>query len=128
MKRILPLFFLLLLLSAGAGFAQTGGFHADGSEHVATEDAPVFIPNAFTPNDDGVNDVFYIPDANLTKFDFSFFDRWGNRVYHTNKSDFRWNGSAKGRTIPTGIYVFVLDAATANNTPVKRSGTITVVR
>lgn len=127
MKRLLPIF-LLLLLSASVGFAQNGNVHADGVEAVTTEDAPVFIPNAFTPNDDGVNDFFYIPDANLVKFDFQVFDRWGNQVYHTRKANFRWDGRSKGRAIPTGIYVFVLDATTVKNTPVKRSGTISVVR
>ena len=122
------MFFLLFLLSAGFGFAQNGNIHASGGENVITEDAPVFIPNAFTPNSDGVNDVFYIPDAGLVKFEFSVFDRWGNRVFRTKKANFRWNGSSKGRAVPTGIYVFVLTAATANNTPVKRSGTISVVR
>jgi gliding motility-associated-like protein len=116
------------MLSAGAGYAQSSGLHGSGSESAATEEAPVFIPNAFTPNGDGVNDVFYIPEANLSSFQFTVFDRWGNQVYQTNNPNFRWDGQSKGRGVPTGIYVFVLDAKNSKNARVKRSGTISVVR
>jgi gliding motility-associated-like protein len=128
MKRILPFVLLMLLFSAGMVQAQLGNINADESESATAEDAPVFIPNAFTPNGDGVNDYFYIPDANLIRFTFSVSDRWGNQVYYTNLSSFRWDGQSKGRPIPSGVYVFVLDATTAKNVRVRRSGTITVVR
>lgn len=118
----------MLLFSAGMVHAQSNSIHADDSESVSTEDAPVFIPNAFTPNGDGVNDYFYIPEANLNRFSFSVSDRWGNQVYYTNTASFRWDGQSKGRPIPSGVYVFVLDATTAKNVRVRRSGTITVVR
>ncbi|MEM0998384.1 MAG: gliding motility-associated C-terminal domain-containing protein [Bacteroidota bacterium] len=128
MKRILPFVLLVLLLSAGTGYAQSGNIFGGGNETTAKENGSVFIPNAFTPNGDGVNDYFYIPEANLTSFNFSVFDRWGNEVFKTNNANFRWDGRSKGNGVPSGIYVFVLDARNTNNDRVKRSGTISVVR
>jgi gliding motility-associated-like protein len=128
MKRILPFVFLMLLFSAGMMHAQSSSFNTGDGESTATEEAPVFIPNAFTPNGDGVNDYFYIPEANFSRFEFAVSDRWGNRVFYTTSSDFRWDGQSKGRPIPSGVYVFILDASTSKNVRVRRSGTITVVR
>lgn len=129
MKRIVTILFLVLLFSAGATYAQLGNMAGTAAESAASgEELPLLIPNAFTPNDDGVNDVYYIPDANFLQFEFSVFDRWGNRVFYTNNPNFRWAGDSKGRPIPTGIYVFVLEGKSARGKNVKRSGTITVVR
>lgn len=73
----------------------------------------VFIPNAFSPNGDGNNDVFLIfagPDVNSIK-DFLIFDRWGNQVFgrqafQPNDPTFGWDGNFKGRPMNTDVYTF----------------------
>ncbi len=87
-----------------------------------------FIPNAFTPNDDGVNDIFYIPEANFSRFEIAVYDRWGNRVFFSDSPSFRWNGESAGRQVPQGVYVYVMSAASARKSDIKRSGTVTIVR
>jgi gliding motility-associated-like protein len=126
MKRILSFIVLLLLLSVGSLYAQNS--ENLGAAPKGEEESGVFIPNAFTPNGDGVNDVYYIPDANFTRFEFSVYDRWGNRVYYSDSPSFRWNGDSGGKQLPSGVYVFVLTASTTKKADIKRSGTITIVR
>lgn len=133
MKRIFPLSILVLLLSFSLSSAQFGQQDDNSNESTAIngvvgEDGGIFIPNAFTPNDDGVNDVFYIPNIDFARFEFSVFDRWGNRVYNTNQCTFRWDGKTSGKSVPSGIYVFVLNASNGKDAVIKRSGTISIVR
>lgn len=135
MSKIFYATFLLLVLSFCGLSAQNNAFGQSGNYEVTNtssqkgeDESGIFIPNAFTPNDDGVNDVYYIPDANFIKFDFQVVDRWGNQVFSTKNPSFRWNGDSNGRKLTSGIYVYVLNASTAKVAEVKRSGTITIVR
>lgn len=127
MKRYLSFIALLFLLSVSALQAQNSESMGAGLPK-GEEESGVFIPNAFTPNNDGVNDVYYIPDANFTRFEFSVYDRWGNRVFFSDSPSFRWNGDSAGKQLPSGVYVFVLEASTSKKADIKRSGTITIVR
>lgn len=129
MKRAFLLLSLVLLM-AGMGIAQNvnPGNSADEFLSVQPEVTKVYIPNAFTPNGDGVNDEYFIPDANLQQFTFSVFDRWGNKVYDTNSSNFRWNGESGGSQTPEGTYVYLLNATDYRGNSIKRSGALTIVR
>lgn len=72
----------------------------------------LFMPNAFTPNDDGKNDTF--APVGLTEgafnYQFAIWNRWGDRVFHTTDATARWNGSKNnaGDVLPNGVYVYVL--------------------
>jgi gliding motility-associated-like protein len=69
----------------------------------------LFMPNAFTPNGDGVNDVFRIPPrTSFSLKEFSVFDRWGNRVFSTQNINEGWDGTLKGVWLNEGIYVYVI--------------------
>lgn len=128
MKKAFTLL-MLVLLTAALGYSQSQSPPiSDEGISQPSEAAPIFIPNAFTPNGDGVNDIYYIPDANLTNFEFTVFDRWGNQIYQTYNARFRWDGFSKGRAIPSGTYVFLLVANNSKGARIKRSGQITVVR
>lgn len=68
----------------------------------------VFIPNAFSPNDDGLNDIF-LPVVNaVSHYYFIIFDRWGHKVFETNDSSAGWNGYLNGKLCPKDIYVYKL--------------------
>ena len=67
------------------------------------------MPNSFTPNMDGNNDVFRIPPGvPIALKEFSIFDRWGNRVFSTTDVNLGWNGLLKGRAADTGVYVYII--------------------
>jgi gliding motility-associated-like protein len=129
MQRQFYIFLLVTLLSASAVSAQTGHGVA-GQDNVSgqvDEEAVPFIPNAFTPNQDGINDEFYITNADFQKFSFAVFDRWGNRVYQANDGNFRWDGKHDGDAVPSGTYVYVMEAISPRGKQLKRTGTISIV-
>ena len=77
------------------------------------EQRNIFIPNAFSPNNDGINDVFYIFGGIAVKsvLSFEIFDRWGNKVssfynFQPNQPSFGWNGLIRGKKADQGIYAY----------------------
>ena len=87
-----------------------------------------FIPEGFSPNGDGINDVFFIRGIQIyTNNTFTIFNRWGNKVYDTNNYQNTWAGNATtgvrigGDELPVGTYFYVLDLN--DGTPVYK-GTI----
>ena len=62
----------------------------------------VFIPDAFTPNNDNNNDYFYPEISGAEKYNMKIYNRWGEIIYNDDNS--KWNGKSNGKTNPTGIY------------------------
>ena len=91
----------------------------------------VYIPTAFSPNNDGVNDRFEIyPDCKEFKLlDFQIFDRWGKVVFESVDDEFSWNGNYKDKPHSEGSYSYQLKyVAFGISEPVLRSGDIMLVR
>lgn len=88
----------------------------------------LYIPSAFTPNGDGVNDIFRIPPGTFIKLkQFSVYDRWGNKIFTTIDKSKGWDGNFKGRLIDAGTYVYYLQGID-NNGEVLLKGTVLLVR
>ncbi len=90
-----------------------------------------YIPNAFTPNGDGLNDVFRIlglPAENITRYNFQVFDRWGEVVFSTSDIMEGWDGRSKGEYCPPDVYPWVVFWEDNNKTRVTSKGTIILVR
>jgi len=86
------------------------------------------MPSAFTPNGDGVNDLFRIPPGIMIQLkEFSVYDRWGNNVFTTKNAGQGWNGTIGGRPQSAGIYVYVIVGSDLKG-PVSTKGTFTLVR
>jgi len=68
----------------------------------------LFIPDAFTPNDDETNDVFKIYSSSLTKLEVNIFNRWGEMVFQSNNPKFSWDGRYKGNLCPTDYYIYTI--------------------
>ena len=64
---------------------------------VVGEDFGIYVPNAFTPNADGLNDVFQPKGFGVTKYELNIYDRWGERMFHTNTFEEGWDGTYHGR-------------------------------
>ena len=65
-----------------------------------------FIPSAFSPNDDGINDIFEPFFNNPTEYELQVFDRWGNQLFNKNEG---WDGRFDGKKMNTGVYLWVLE-------------------
>jgi gliding motility-associated-like protein len=75
----------------------------------------LYMPNAFTPNNDGVNDLFRIPlNAILDLKEFSIYNRWGERVFTTANRNSGWNGQLKGLKQDNGVYVYYIKSIINN--------------
>lgn len=127
--KVISFFTLLLLLGCGVAKAQgTSGLDQNNPDP-SRDKVNIFISNAFTPNEDGINDYFYIPPGtSFSDFSIRVMDRWGIDVYNSDDSNFRWDGKMKGRDLPAGTYVYVLSGTTTQGQSVKRSGTVSLVR
>jgi len=90
----------------------------------------IFIPNVFTPNDDGVNDQFKIYGdlSNINYFDMVVFDRWGEKVYESNDPNFEWFGAYKGQPAPTGVYVYVASMVFNDGSRKEYKGSLTLLK
>ncbi len=88
----------------------------------------IFVPNAFTPNGDGINDYFTIPNFGWQNFQVRIYDRWGILIYLSNDPQFQWDGQFKGLDAQEGVFTFVLEARNRENTNIKRAGTVTLIR
>ena len=70
----------------------------------------VVVPVVFTPNNDGVNDVFWIPNAGLAEYNLSIYNRWGELIFENTSSKAEWAGyTFGGLAVPDGTYFYILD-------------------
>ena len=90
----------------------------------------LWLPNVFTPNNDGVNDSFFpVVRSNLASFSMHIYDRWGQIIYKTD-SHTPWDGTNNGRFAAAGVYFCVISYSCANAPEkiVNKQGSITLVR
>lgn len=70
----------------------------------------VYVPNVFSPNNDGVNDTWNIPALSAyPKFELTVFNRYGQIVFQNKNANRPWNGKFKGEPLPIGVYVYLID-------------------
>jgi gliding motility-associated-like protein len=96
---------------------------------------PVYIPTAFTPNRDGINDRFniYVGNAVTNINVFRIFDRWGNMVYQgfdlePNNELLGWDGIFRQKDAPEGVYVYYAEVAFLDEEVLSYSGDVTLIR
>ncbi|MDQ3109097.1 MAG: DUF2341 domain-containing protein [Bacteroidota bacterium] len=70
----------------------------------------LYVPNAFTPNGHGNNELFFISSYNLSSMEVMIFDRWGQLITEWKTIDGYWDGKLKGRNCPVDVYVYVVHA------------------
>lgn len=97
-------------------------------EHVTCDDPYVFIPNLFTPNGDGQNDVLYVRSEILEEFYFAVYNRWGERVFETTFRDEGWDGSFQGKPCQNGVYDYYLKGKCADGQEILMKGNVTLTR
>jgi len=96
---------------------------------VACDSKRVFVPNTFTPNNDGLNDVLYVRGAGLRELEyFRIFDRWGNMIFETHNISEGWDGTFGGKKADLATYVYVLRGICSSGSVIDMSGNVTLVR
>jgi gliding motility-associated-like protein len=89
----------------------------------------IFVPNAFSPNHDGHNDVLRVVASSIQQLhEFAVFDRGGAKVFTTSNAAVGWDGTWNGRTMPPGVYVWMAVGWDWQGRLVERKGTVVLVR
>ncbi len=84
----------------------------------------IVIPNVFTPNGDGDNDHFYIPNVGLKSLEVLIFDRWGKKLFEINTPDGKWDGG----DAPDGTYFFIMKAVGTQDEEMSQQGYLLLSR
>ncbi len=95
------------------------------------DDYALYVPNAFSPNSDGINDVFKAVGSGLKDFKLFIFDRWGNQVFFSDKLEKGWDGrfQAKGEDIvQEDVYVWKIEAKTTKNEKKQLAGVVSLLK
>ncbi len=106
----------------------------DTSFVITQEECPIYIPNAFSPNNDGFNDLFKIyphPDFKGEFKIFKVFDRWGASVFEAqnfNPADIGWDGTHRGKELGIGVYVYFVEYVSENGNSEILEGDITIIK
>jgi gliding motility-associated-like protein len=98
---------------------------------IIDEDFVVYVPNSFTPNGDGMNDVFHVygNDIDPEIFQFMIFNRWGELIFETSDLNEGWDGKEGGLSVSIGVYVWKLKAeAKSQDKYFERIGQVNLVR
>ena len=89
----------------------------------------VYSPNAFSPDGDGLNDFFSVSGQGINDIQVEIFNRWGQMVFKSYSTEDKWDGTFRGKDLPTGTYVYKIKTTSyENNQKLIKSGTISLVR
>lgn len=86
------------------------------------------VPTAFSPNGDGVNDIWEIKGFGIIHYDMKVFNRWGQLVFQSNDMKLGWNGRFNGTIQPMDAYAFVLNIEFSDGNKVTKTGNVTLLR
>lgn len=88
----------------------------------------IFVPNTFTPNNDGKNDILYVYGNTIAKMRLRVYNQWGQFLYESLSIQNGWDGTHKGDMQPNGVYVYYLEAEFNDGAKATKKGTITLLR
>ncbi len=117
-----------LTVTDANGCTVSGTLNVTTQSCAEAEQLRVFIPNAFSPNNDGNNDKFQIFASGVVYADIKVFNRWGEKVFETNNTNDHWDGTNKGERLKPGVYVYTVKAAGFDGNVNNYKGTITLIR
>ncbi|MNL18407.1 hypothetical protein D3C87_1395500 [compost metagenome] len=105
---------------------------SDAGSLDGTSDNPlgnqIFVPNTFTPNNDGKNDILFVYGNTIAKMRLRVYNQWGQFLYESLSIQNGWDGTHKGDMQPNGVYVYYLEAEFSDGTKATKKGTITLLR
>lgn len=103
--------------------------YAKAKLHVGVEEAEhMYVPNAFTPNGDGNNDLFLVYSSDIQTVNVKIFNRWGELVFESLNQFQGWDGTYKGVPAPEGLYTYTVSSTRLDNTKEEKNGSIMLIR
>lgn len=95
---------------------------------LSCNDTFVYIPNSFSPNGDGHNDVLFVRSAILEEFYFVVYNQWGQKIFETSDLNTGWNGMFQGRECPNGVYDYYFKGTCIEGVLYEKRGNVMLVR
>ncbi|UTW62400.1 gliding motility-associated C-terminal domain-containing protein [bacterium SCSIO 12741] len=110
--------------------SNDAGCESFDSIRVRQCDRPLFIPKAFSPNRDGLNETFEIIGGTITEFHLFIFDRWGHIVFESHDQSYGWDGThpQTGEELPIGIYTWMLEYTRQDHKIIRTEGNVSLIR
>ncbi|MCQ2958562.1 MAG: gliding motility-associated C-terminal domain-containing protein [Bacteroidales bacterium] len=109
------------------GCQSTDTIHITSTEWIC--DNPfIFVPTAFTPNNDGKNDFVKVNSDVISELEFAIFDRWGEKIFETNNINDYWDGTYHNKPLQPQVFVYYLKATCLNGEKYETKGNITLIR
>mgnify|MGYP000293583222 CR=1 FL=1 len=88
----------------------------------------IYVPNVFTPNGDGINDVFKPEHSGFIKISMEIYDRWGEVIYSYDNLNGGWNGTYKGKICQDGYYAYKLYATDNRLKQIEKAGSVLLMK
>jgi len=88
----------------------------------------VYIPNAFSPNGDGNNDVLFVRGQGISILELRIYDRWGEKVFETTELSNGWDGTFKGKMMDQGVFVYTMYVQFTDGTVKDDKGNISLIK
>ncbi|PBQ34185.1 hypothetical protein CNR22_21230 [Sphingobacteriaceae bacterium] len=93
-----------------------------------TEEFTIYVPNSFSPNNDGINEEFLIFGENISEISMEIYDRWGIRLFYSEEFHKGWDGKFKDVACPVGTYTYIIKYKGANRKNYTRTGNVNIIR
>lgn len=118
----------IIIKAIGQATCQT----SDTSQIKATTINPfgngIYIPNAFTPNSNGINDVFKVYGTAIKSLRLKIYNQWGEMIFISTDLAIGWDGNFKGNKSPASVYHYTLEATMQDGKEIIKAGVFTLIR
>ncbi|RYD82621.1 MAG: gliding motility-associated C-terminal domain-containing protein [Sphingobacteriales bacterium] len=88
----------------------------------------IYIPNAFSPNNDAINETFQVKTTGIISYEIKIYNRWGELIFSGNQSSKNWDGKFKNATATEGVYFYVFSGKDITGKGFYRNGNVNVIR
>lgn len=88
----------------------------------------IFVPNAFTPDGDGLNEVLFVRGAAIDELFFAIYNRWGEKVFESASKTQGWDGTYKGKMLTPDVYGYYVEVRCFNGETYFKKGNVTLIR
>ncbi|MFH1320704.1 MAG: gliding motility-associated C-terminal domain-containing protein [Bacteroidota bacterium] len=90
--------------------------------------AVIFIPDIFSPNGDGSNDMLYVRGKKIESINFAIYDRWGEKVFETTDINNGWDGNFRGKPMNPAVFVYYVTGNFTNGDVINEKGHVALIR
>nr|WP_246853835.1 gliding motility-associated C-terminal domain-containing protein [Rufibacter aurantiacus] len=109
--------------------AQNAPYQSFSNTAVIDQAFQFHFPTAFTPNNDGLNDIFRpVGTPFASRFTLQVLNRWGQIIFESKDPKTGWNGTHAGKPSPPEAYIYRLEAVDVNGKKITQKGTVTLIR